>query len=74
MRNPLKIPERRTSSSFRWRTLCNAGARVRLSDVESRWLILRDMSMLKESRKEGKEISMRYEHLGVHLHVVNQPP
>jgi hypothetical protein len=24
--------------------------------------------------KEEKEVSMRYEHLGVRLHVVNQPP
>ena len=74
MRNPLNTPERRISSRFQWRTLRDAGARVRVSDVESRWLVPRDMNMLEKRRKEGKQVSTRYEHLTVCLHVVNKPP
>jgi len=53
MWNLLSIQRGRTLSMFQWKTVQDAGARVRMLDVESYWLDLHVMDIA--GKKTGKE-------------------
>jgi len=45
---------------FQWKTMQDAGARVRMLDVESHWLDLHVMSIPGKKTGEGRMVSVKH--------------